>query len=74
MLVLKFLKDQKAERFEFRTTEFYSKLVLKWLDDADILMYLAHNESKPVVSERLRILKGNFVLKKMTTNSLSWLF
>ena len=45
--------------------------MLKWLDDADILMYLAHNESKPVVSERLRTLKGNFVLKKMTTNSLS---
>ena len=71
MLVLKFLKDQKPERFEFRTTEFYSKLVLKWLDDTDILMYLAHNESKPVVSERLRTLKGNFVLKKMTTNILS---
>ena len=32
--------------------ELSNKLVQKWLDHNDILMYLTHNEDKSVVSER----------------------
>ena len=31
--------------------EFYNKLMQKWLDNNDILMYSAHNEGKSVIAE-----------------------
>ena len=32
---------------------FYKNLMQNWLGDIEILMYLTHNEGKPVVAERL---------------------
>ena len=41
----------------------------KWLGDIEILMYLTHNEGKPVVAGRLiRTLKGK-IYKKITANN-----
>ena len=49
--------------------EFYKNLMQKWLGDIEILMYLTHNEGKPVVAGRLiRTLKGK-IYKKITANN-----
>ena len=32
--------------------EFYNKLMQKWLENNDILMYSIHNEAKSVIAER----------------------
>ena len=48
--------------------EFYNSLMLKWLDDNDVLIYSLHNEGKSVVTERfIRTFKGK-IYKKMTAN------
>ena len=39
----KFWVDQRRE--------FYNKLVQKWLDNTDILIYFARNEGKSVITE-----------------------
>ena len=44
--------------------EFYNKLMQEWFDNNDILMYLTHNESKPVIAARfIRTLKGKIYKK-----------
>ena len=35
-----------------KDSEFYNRSVKSWLQDADIEMYSAYNEGKPVVAER----------------------
>ena len=32
--------------------EFYNKLMQKWLENNDILLYSIHNEAKSVIAER----------------------
>ena len=50
-------------------SEFYNNPFKRWLQDNDIVMYSAHNEVKPVVSERfIRTLK-NKIYKYMTSIS-----
>ena len=36
----------------YQGREFYTKLLQKWSDDNDILMYSTHSESESVVCER----------------------
>ena len=44
--------------------EFYNKLIKKWLDVNDVLIYLTYNEAKSVVAERFIItLKKKIYLK-----------
>ena len=40
--------------------------MLKWLDDNDILMYLAHNEGKSVVAEKFMRTLEDKIYKQMT--------
>ena len=48
--------------------EFYNKLMQKWLDNNNILMYSIHNEGKSVIAERfIKTLKAK-IYKKMTVN------
>ena len=50
--------------------EFYNKLLQKWLEDNDILIYSTYRESKSVVVERfIRSLKSKFY-KKIVNNKL----
>ena len=50
-------------------TEFYNKLLPKWLEDNNnILMYSPHNEGKSVITERfIKVLKSK-IYKKITAN------
>ena len=44
--------------------EFYDKLMQKWLDIHNILMYYTRNEGKSVISERfMKILKAKIYKK-----------
>ena len=48
--------------------EFYNKVMQRWLENDDILMYSAHNEGNSVIAERfIKTLKAK-VYKKMTAN------
>ena len=38
-------------------TEFYNRLVPKWLDDNDIFIYSNHNEGNSVLAERAKFIK-----------------
>ena len=42
-----------------RGKECYKKLMQKWLDNNDILMYSTHNEYKSVISERFIKMTAN---------------
>ena len=39
--------------------EFHNKLMEKWLDDNDVLMYSTYNEGELMVAERFKIYKKN---------------
>ena len=48
--------------------EFYNKLMTKWLENNDFLMYSTHNEGKSVTSEKFtKTVKTKFY-KNMTAN------
>ena len=48
--------------------EFFNKLMQKWLENNDILMYSTHNESKSVIVERFIKTLQSKIYKKMTAN------
>ena len=49
--------------------KFYNKLIQEWLDSNAILMYLTHNEGKPVIAERfIKILLQAKIYKKITAS------
>ena len=54
--------------------EFYKRLMQKWLDYNDILIYSTHAEGKSVVAERLmKTLKGKINIKLTANDSKSYL-
>ena len=47
--------------FKNRGVKYLLCVMIKWVDDNDILMYPTHTEGKSVVAERfIRTLKGKF--------------
>lgn len=48
--------------------EFYNKLIKKYGDENNILMYLTYNEEKSVISERFMKTQKNKFYRKMTTS------
>ena len=48
--------------------EFYSKLMQKWLDNDDILMYSTNEEGKSVIAERFINTRKAKLYKKMRAN------
>ena len=43
---------------------FYNNFMQKWLNNHGILSYWTHNESKSVVADSFRTLKGKMYIKK----------
>ena len=54
--------------------EFYNKFMQEWLDNNYILLYLTHNEGKPIISEMfIKTVKAKIYKKKAAKESKSYL-
>ena len=54
--------------------EFYNKLMQKWLDENDILIYSTYSEGKSVIPKRfIKILMGKIYKRMAANNTKSYL-